>query len=106
MRLIVDQPAVNVSIVPADGGQVELGRETSFNVIVTNVGRNALNNLKVQVVSDAGLQEASSNQSRVEQAIPYLGPGQKRELQLRYIVRRVGELTAPGQCLGERRPYR
>ncbi len=99
LRLIVDQPAVNVSIVPADGGQVELGRETSFNVIVTNVGRNALNNLKVQVVSDAGLQEASSNQSRVEQAIPYLGPGQKRELQLRYIVRRVGELTAQANVL-------
>lgn len=95
LNIRIAQPSVQVSMVPSDNvGQAEVGKEVQFNIVVVNSGNSALNNIKLRVNSDPGLQEASTNQNRVEQEIPFLAPGQRRELALRYVIRREGQLNA------------
>ena len=88
-------PSLQLRMEPAQQTRdVEIGREVLFNISVVNTGNTSLNNLRLQITSDQGLQESRSNDNNVLQVIPFLGAGEKRDLSVSYIVRREGELKA------------
>lgn len=95
LNLTAIQPEVQVSFLPDGGnGQVEVGQSVVFKIIVTNSGRTTLGNINLTIDTDVGLQHAENGSNRVSNTLPPLSPGEQRELGVRFIVRKVGDLKA------------
>ncbi len=93
--LLAVKPQLDLKFAPMPGMErVEIGQQAIFKVVVMNTGRNTLNNLSLLIDTDAGLQHAEAGSNKISQEIPYLPPGQPREIDVRFIVRKAGELSA------------
>jgi uncharacterized repeat protein (TIGR01451 family) len=92
---LVTSPQVRLQFAPAQGSQqVEVGALVGTDLIVSNAGRSSISNLEVFVETDPGLQSIHEEANRVKQIIPYLGPGESRPLDAKFIARQTGNLKA------------
>jgi uncharacterized repeat protein (TIGR01451 family) len=92
---LVTSPRVSLRFGPARGSeQVELGALVQTELVVTNTGRTAINNMMVTVETDVGLQSVNQNATIVESPVGYLAPGDSRILNPAFVARRVGPLNA------------
>jgi hypothetical protein len=94
LPLRVVRPQIGLKFAPAAGNeQAEINQPVVLELIATNTGRTAIDNLTLLFDSAPGLQhESGSNQ--ISETIRYLGAGQSQRLGVRYIVRKSGELSA------------
>ncbi len=93
VRTEVAQPSVQVRFAPAGGiAQAEIGNTVNYEIDIQNSGRQAITGLRVVIESDPGLPEANTGETRVEQEIPVLQPGETRPIGIAFRVQQAGQL--------------
>ncbi len=92
---LVSSPKMSLRFLPAAGSeQVEVGALVQTELVVTNNGRTALNNIAVTVESEPGLQSINDQANLVRRIVAYLGPGESQVLNPAFNARQVGPLRA------------
>jgi len=90
----IQRPQVTVLIQPKqNASRIEIGNEAIFEVTVTNNGNLTLNNVRVSLQSDPGLQHTRTNLNSVESEIDFLRPSQSNKQDVFFRVDREGQLT-------------
>ncbi len=91
----ISEPMVEVRFAPVDGvSQAEVGAIVKYKIELMNTGRSTLTNLKLFVKATRGLVEITGGSNEVEQVIPVLVPGEKRELEVPLRVQQEGPQEA------------
>ena len=94
VRTLVQQPQVTLQIAPRqNAGQIEVGGEAAFEILVKNSGNQTINDVKVSLQSDPGLQHTRDNSNTLEREIGFLNPGQSIKLDGVFRVEREGDLS-------------
>ncbi|RMF44063.1 MAG: hypothetical protein D6753_03495 [Planctomycetota bacterium] len=95
VRTEVAQPSVQVRFAPAGGvAQAEVGQTVDYEIDIQNAGRQAITGIRILIESDPGLPEANTGETRVEQEIPVLQPGETRPIGIAFRVQQAGQLQA------------
>ncbi len=104
-RTHVQQPQVTLRVVPRpETTQVEVGGNAVFDVIVTNTGRETINDLKIVLQSEPGLQYVKDNLNSAVYVIGILRPNDRPpEMTAVFRVEHEGDLSvrATAQALGQ-----
>ncbi len=104
-RTFIQKPQVTLQVVPRpESRQVEVGGNAVFDVLVTNAGRETINDLKIILQSEAGLQYVRDNQNTAVYGLGILRPGERPpEMTAVFRVDREGDLSirATAQALGQ-----
>ncbi len=94
VRTLVQQPQITMTFAPRqNGGQVEVGSDAVFEIFVKNSGNQTINDVKVSLQSDSGLQHTRDNLNALEREIGFLNPGQTQKLDGVFRVEREGDLS-------------
>ncbi len=94
VRTSVQRPQVTLQIAPKqNANQIEVGGEAVFEILVTNSGTQTLNDVRIKLQSDPGLQHSQDNANEVTNVIGFLAPGQSRKLDGVFRVAKEGDLT-------------
>ncbi len=92
---LVSSPRVGLRFLPAQGSeQVEVGSLVQTELVVTNNGGTALNNIAVTIESNPGLQSINQESNLVRRIVSYLAPGDSQVLNPAFTARQVGALSA------------
>ncbi len=103
VRTLVQQPQIILTIAPRqNGGQVEVGGEAVFEVLAKNSGNQTINDVKVSLQSDSGLQHARDNLNTLEREIGFLNPGQTIKLDGVFRIEREGDLSVKATVTSNR----
>jgi uncharacterized repeat protein (TIGR01451 family) len=105
IRTTIVEPALDVKFGPADGvSQANTGDVVTYEVDITNTGRQSLSNIKLMVKADRALVEVSQQTNEVEQVIPLLLPGERRQLHIPFRIQQEGQHRAILQVLAGNAP--
>jgi uncharacterized repeat protein (TIGR01451 family) len=91
----VVQPTVNIRFQPANGvAQAEAGGRIDYEIEVTNTGRQAITDTQLAIETSPGLVHLETGNTKVDQSLGLIQPGETRKLGISFLVQQEGQHTA------------